>query len=111
MVTLTDEYTVLMFKAIEQREGTTMAQAHAAEKTADELENYFSAHYVTFSADVPPTILIEHALEMMDYKTFIDMQRNYAFTDVLECLMREGYVSQVLGQWVVSVDKPKIEQF
>lgn len=94
----------LMLAVIAEREGHDMAQAHETEKTMIELENYFEQHYKVFEADAPTHEIIEIALDMMGESAFIEMLERNDFSDIFEMLAIEGYVTQVMGVWVVSIE-------
>lgn len=96
----------LMLAIIKEREGHEMAQAHEAEKTMIELENYFEQHYKTFDLDAPLHEIIEIALDMMGESAFIEMLERNDFSDIFEMLALEGYVTQVMNVWVVSIEHP-----
>lgn len=94
----------LMLAIIAEREGHDMAQAHETEKTMIELENYFEQHYKTFDLDAPLEIVIETALDIMGETAFVQMLKIHEFSDIFEMLALEGYVTQVMGVWVVSIE-------
>lgn len=98
------EHHELMLAIIAEREGHDMAQAHETEKTMIELENYFEQHYKVFKVDTPTNEIIEIVLDMMGESAFIKMLERNGFSDIFEMLAIEGYVTQVMGVWVVSIE-------
>lgn len=99
----------VMYAAVAQREGLPTAVAHATEQTREEFVHYFDKHYQVFAQDVPMDILMDRALDMFDGPdVFVAMLKQNRMTDIIECLMREGYLTQLARHWVLSVDKPHI---
>lgn len=99
-----EHMTTLQF--IESREGAFKAQHHESEKTIIELMNYFDAHYKVFSDETPANDIIEYALDCMGEHDFVAMLSNHEFTDIMEMLKMEGFITTIGSYYLISIDFP-----
>lgn len=94
----------LRLAAIKQREGWQTEQDMRLNWTEERILSHYNMYYKHFELDAPASVVKDAALDELSDKEIAVMIRRWKFTDVLELLQKEGYLTVLHGHWILSMD-------
>ena len=94
----------LRLAAIKEREGWQTEQDMRLNWTEERILSHYNMYYKHFELDAPASEVKDAALDELSDKEIAVMIRRWKFTDVLELLQKEGYLTVLHGHWILSMD-------
>lgn len=96
----------LVESAIIEREGISTYAAMLDEWTLYDMANHFAENYKFERLDVHESIIIDTLLDMLPTGELEAMIRFHHVANILECAYLSGYITEMHGYYVISVNYP-----
>lgn len=96
--------TSIVLAAITEREGTAIIESISKTEGECGIQKHFDAYYNIFDMATPEEEIIEVAYDQLSEYEILDMRRRWGCSDRLELLQLEGYLTELDGIWLLSVE-------
>lgn len=97
----------IMTTALMEREGAEVFKEMANEWSSTQIVDHFEANYKIIPTCAPEEVVLENILDMFEENELESMIMYHKIPNVIECAIAAGYITEIYGHYVISVEFPK----